>query len=706
MIEVKELCKAYKNKKSGDLKVLKNISLTLPSRGMVFILGKSGCGKSTFLNVLGGLDGFDCGDIVFDGKSMKNFTAKDMDNHRNNCVGFVFQENNLLDDYTVSRNIAVALELQGQKQTEERTLSALRDVELEDFAARKCNTLSGGQKQRVAIARAIVKNPKILLCDEPTGSLDSETGTDIFSLLKKIGENTLVVVVSHDRESAEKYGDRVVELKDGVIISDSGKAVAENPKTDYAETSKRSLPAKRVFGLGAGLLIARPVRLCISLLICFIALMCLAFADSMSMYNKADAIIETMKLYNSSHISFTKSIHKDINSSLRNSYSMSEKDFEQLKSAVSCDRLDKVYLLRPGIYSKEYFEEYVEDGIYGSAYYGAIETDEQLIRDYGFNLYGKLPQDYDEVALPLNLFKMFKKLGYRKYSDDYNKNEIEAISDYVDLIGKTLHIKLNNRRSVDFKVTGILNTKLNENMYGDYFYNDKYISWEFSKRMGDIAEYGMHNVLYVVHGFYENVILPDNSEDLIIHNAVAPFKGSKKQLVSSADVENIKFDFDGKESYHTFRINNDATATLYEPDDAMFMITPIFLWASLGMVVISSLFVLYYSSGVVAEKKKDMGILRALGASRADIIKIFVAGNGIFAAAVIAVSTLLSFFAVMTGNKIFSSAMGVPVALISFSFRQFLILAAVAALAIIAGIAIPLIKLLRSKPVDIIAGRK
>ena len=171
-IAVEKLEKIYKEKRGADVRALKGISFNLPDTGMVFILGKSGCGKSTLLNVLGGLDGFDGGDIKVDGKSIKDYKAGELDKYRNDYVGFVFQENNLLEKDSVRRNVSLALDLQSEKDTDGKVDSALESVGLKDFAERKCNRLSGGQKQRVAIARALIKQPKLLLCDEPTGALD------------------------------------------------------------------------------------------------------------------------------------------------------------------------------------------------------------------------------------------------------------------------------------------------------------------------------------------------------------------------------------------------------------------------------------------------------------------------------------------------------------------------------------------------------
>lgn len=225
MIEIHNLKKTFASGKIPEVNALKGVSLTLPETGMVFILGKSGSGKSTLLYLLGGLDSPTDGEIVIDGKSMNTFMEKDFDDYRNEYVGFIFQEYNLLDYYSVGDNVALALELQGKKDNREEVDKALRILELVDeygntLYDRRVNQLSGGQKQRVAIARVLVKNPKLILADEPTGALDSETGELLYTLLKELAKEKLVVVVSHDGESAEKYADCIVKLRDGQIHSE------------------------------------------------------------------------------------------------------------------------------------------------------------------------------------------------------------------------------------------------------------------------------------------------------------------------------------------------------------------------------------------------------------------------------------------------------------------------------------------------------
>lgn len=220
MLETKELVKIYKPKKGVPVKALDKVSLKFPDKGMVFLLGKSGSGKSTLLNVLGGLDSYDGGEIIIKGVSSKNFKQQHFDSYRNTYVGFIFQEYNVLDEFSVGANIALAIELQNRKASDGEINDILKQVDLEGFGARKPNELSGGQKQRVAIARALVKKPQIIMADEPTGALDSNTGRQVFDTLKKLSETKLVIVVSHDREFAEQYADRIIELSDGHVISD------------------------------------------------------------------------------------------------------------------------------------------------------------------------------------------------------------------------------------------------------------------------------------------------------------------------------------------------------------------------------------------------------------------------------------------------------------------------------------------------------
>ena len=219
MIIVKNLTKVYKSKKAKICVALNNVSFSLPSKGLVFVVGKSGSGKSTMLNLLGGLDSLTSGEINVFGNQLNEYSESELYSFRSNIVGFVFQDFHLLDDLTVADNVRLSLRLMAEDD-DERVEKALESVELLEYKDRYPRELSGGQQQRVAIARALVKNPDVIFADEPTGNLDSNTTEQIIKLIKEISKEKLVVVVSHNLFDAYEYADRIIELSEGRIIND------------------------------------------------------------------------------------------------------------------------------------------------------------------------------------------------------------------------------------------------------------------------------------------------------------------------------------------------------------------------------------------------------------------------------------------------------------------------------------------------------
>ena len=222
MLQIKDIHKEYK---TGSLiqKALDGVSLNLRDNEFVAILGPSGSGKTTLLNIIGGLDRYDSGDLIINGVSTKRYKDRDWDSYRNHTIGFVFQSYNLIPHQTVLSNVELALTISGisGKERKQRALDALDKVGLREQAHKKPNQMSGGQMQRVAIARALVNDPDILLADEPTGALDTETSIQVMNLLKEVAKDRLVVMVTHNPELAEEYATRIVKVKDGHIIGDS-----------------------------------------------------------------------------------------------------------------------------------------------------------------------------------------------------------------------------------------------------------------------------------------------------------------------------------------------------------------------------------------------------------------------------------------------------------------------------------------------------
>ena len=241
MLELKNINKSYK---TGDFvqHALNDVSLKFRKCEFVAILGSSGSGKTTLLNILGGLDRYDSGDLIINNKSTKKFKSVEWDYYRNNCVGFVFQSYNLISHISVLENVEMALILSGYKKKDRRVkaLEALDKVGLKDHAHKKPNQLSGGQMQRVAIARALVNDPEIILADEPTGALDSVTSVQIMDLIKEIAKDKLVIMVTHNPELAKDYATRIIELKDGKILSDS-KPVKDKENSKDKVTIKKTV---------------------------------------------------------------------------------------------------------------------------------------------------------------------------------------------------------------------------------------------------------------------------------------------------------------------------------------------------------------------------------------------------------------------------------------------------------------------------------
>jgi len=245
MLELIKIKKDYKLKDQEPVHALKGISLNFRSHEFVAILGPSGCGKTTLLNITGGLDHYDEGDLVIKGRSTKNFTESDWDTYRNHSIGFVFQSYNLIPHQTIIKNVELALTISGigKEERTRRAKEALDLVGLKGLYKKKPNQLSGGQMQRVSIARALVNNPEIVLADEPTGALDSETSVQVMDIMKDIAKNHLVIMVTHNPELAEKYATRIVKMKDGEILDDSdpydGKdEVFDEPKQGVIEVNK------------------------------------------------------------------------------------------------------------------------------------------------------------------------------------------------------------------------------------------------------------------------------------------------------------------------------------------------------------------------------------------------------------------------------------------------------------------------------------
>ena len=291
MIELVNVTKTYKAKKTKDTLGLDNVSFKIPSTGLYFITGESGSGKSTLLNVLGGLDKIDSGHIKVDNIEVSSLSKKDLVKYRNTCVGFIFQDYNLFLEYNVYDNVKLALELSNQSNLN-KVDEVLKAVGLEELKLRKINELSGGQRQRVAIARALVKNPDIILADEPTGNLDSATSRQIMLLLKAISTKKCVIVVTHDKTLASEFGSGLITMQDGKVINDTIVML----KNDTKDINLRSADFKSKYALKFTLhnIKMKPLKFILTTILTSFSLVCVCLMFTLVFFNENEFSLEKL----------------------------------------------------------------------------------------------------------------------------------------------------------------------------------------------------------------------------------------------------------------------------------------------------------------------------------------------------------------------------------------------------------------------------
>ena len=449
MLEIKSVTKIYETE-GFTQKALDNTSVSFREHEFASILGPSGSGKTTFLNIIGGLDHYTSGDLIINGVSTKKFKDSDWDSYRNHRVGFVFQNYNLISHQSVLSNVRLALTLSGisKKEAIEKAKQALNDVGLEKHIYKKPNQLSGGQMQRVAIARALVNNPDIILADEPTGALDSETSVQIMEILKNISKTKLVIMVTHNPELAEKYSSRIINLKDGKIISDTN-PYKEKKEKNNQKYSKISMSFLTALSLSFNNLMTKKARTVLTSLAGSIGIIGIALilAVSTGFQNYVDSIQEdTLSSYplgimqESADITGvllamqTKSsgnqndnlVHeeqymtnmlanikandlKSFKSYLVTNYDKVKDDLREVKYSYSVEPLiytysnDKLMKLNPSnLFSSIYSTNMMGSFSSMTSIYSSMIEDKEILNEQYDILAGKWPEKYDEMIIVLS----------------------------------------------------------------------------------------------------------------------------------------------------------------------------------------------------------------------------------------------------------------------------------------------------------------
>lgn len=454
MIRLENVTKTYKMAKDNTVYALNNVSLTLPDKGLVFITGISGSGKSTLLNILGLLDKPNSGNIYIEDKNTKSFNAKATDYYRNTYVGFIFQEYNLLSNLNVSKNIELALNLQHKKISPEEIKKVLERVGLTALEKRKINELSGGQKQRVAIARAIIKNPHIILADEPTGNLDTENSKQIFDLLKEISKERLVVVVTHDLDSAKLYADRLIEMKDGKISSDN--EIEPKPQTPQSlKFIKSRLSFFKSLSLSFSTLRKKKLKLAVMILLLTVSFTLFGFSYLLTKFDINKTHAKTLIEQHESRIEITKKIKGKNYTTSSPAITFTKDELQNIDSKLKKDTI-KVSKAVENNWYLEFERANLNEDDKAYAYYEPYPTtllflecnDKEL---NNLKLLGKVPTEPHEVIISKTLADYILKDGLTIKELDKKGNLVET-----PYLPKTYEELITEQKKIAFGTTYLI----------------------------------------------------------------------------------------------------------------------------------------------------------------------------------------------------------------------------------------------------------
>ena len=678
MLKLENITKIYEGKNFKQI-ALNDVTLAFRNNEFVSILGPSGSGKTTLLNIIGGLDKYTYGNLIIDGVSTRKYKERDWNNYRSKKVGFIFQSYNLINHQTVLSNVLLSLNIAGKPKKESIKLAkkVLKDVGLENYIKKKPKELSGGQMQRVAIARALVTNPDIILCDEPTGALDSQTSIQIMELLKEISKEKLVIMVTHNVTLANKYSDRVIALNDGVITYDTSPYEVENYSLKKIKNKRKTMNKFTSLSLSFNNLLTKKSRTLLTSFAGSIGIIGIALVLSLSKgtqkyINKIEkntfskypiSIMESYIDYqnmfdkekesckNGSICSINDLSNNIVNDNKINSISKFSNILKQNYENINNYTLDinYNYNIDLNIYKDNKMIE--NSSLYFKEFFN---NNSPLLKEYTL-IYGKLPEKYNEIVivtdengkLPLSLmktlfinegidlsktinisyekiidskFKLVSETSYYIYENDtwqYIKNNQDKINDILD-------------KSINLKITGIL--KLNKDAVisesGFIGYSKKLINYLNDEvNSSNIKKSILENkdINPLINNLYDENMTYETLLDSISINDKNPIKIDiyPKDYKSKEKIESIIKKYNEENSNDKVYYTDYLKVFLNSITSLIKMITYV-LTAFIGVsLIVSSIMISIITYISVLERTKEIGILRSLGASKKNIKNIF-----------------------------------------------------------------------------------
>ncbi len=576
MIELKNVCKEYKAKNRVVTKALNNINIKLPSSGLVFVLGKSGSGKSTLLNLIGCMDKVTSGNILINDKDISKLSESKLNDYRNSCFGFIFQEHNLIEKFSVYDNLKLPCALKKLKYKKDDYDKILNSVSLDNLGYRRVNELSGGQKTRVSIARALIKNPNVILADEPTGNLDSTNSIQIFEILKNISKDRLVIVVTHDTEYAYKYGDRVIEIEDGNITKDNivNQINEDNKEIKIVKSRLSFVDAIKFSSLN---LRRKTIRLIVISIIISVTLTLFGYSYLMSDIDIINTHVKTMIDNNETEMTLVKKISGKNLSDINPALSISDEDIKYIRNNIT-NNIELTYRL---VLDNEFMKleknmdfENPNLELSYNAYYNHTYTESTFIEKSkesleNLKLIGSAPTGNNDIAIYKVLADYLLINGTIILDSDSKGNLIQKTwypKDYNDLVNSHKKILLTNgnfRNSKKYYVliTGIIDEDLSKFEVLKTIdrtkakHEQKTLLDEFSNKYMPLL-----NLRIVSDSFYKdtimdkNYILDNNLYDLTYtYNNEKYYTSFSSSLISSVEM-NI---YDGKKTRKISDIKED-----------------------------------------------------------------------------------------------------------------------------------------------------
>ena len=688
------LKKIYNN--SVENTVLSNINIDFDTSGLIFISGKSGSGKTTLLNLIGGLDKPTEGSIINNGIDITRLSNTELNKYRNN-IGFIFQDYNLLEELTVYENITLALKASKINYSEKMLESSFKKIDLDfnEYKNKKIFHCSGGEKQRIAILRAILKESKIVLCDEPTGSLDSRNSEIIFKLLKELSKNKLIIVVSHDETMAQKYGDRIIYLSDGIISSDILKHKCSNsPNNDFV-FNKGKTPIKHMINIGISNYKKHPLRL-LFMFISLIISMCFCLLSlNLSLINQKETEINYIN-NNEFNVVKIEKIHKkldeyntiknlNIDSLFVKQYTKEQRiistiDYEiisSLSNDFSIAFVEKAVTILSenfnSIYEIDQLKTNINNDVLASPS-GFSYVDFEKMKTF-INITGEYPLTNDEILISDSYFNLFKKYGYK----DINSNTKIDINSYNDLIGKEIILRSGRNDIIERKIVGI--------------YNQTDIKTIFFDDTNCIHDY-YNSIITTADTFNESLI----ENDLVSIYIVSPSKETLKNIINlNYQLKNANID-----SYDAYTIIDIVNS--FKKIESTFYISSIFkglfLIISTIFLLISILTIGNSYSLFIDHQKKQIGILQALGISNGGINLIYIAISSVFSIATTFFSCIITAIAIPAINSYLVPNLNIKI--LTFDLVSIFIALIFVTITFIFSLIRPLIKLNKKKPIEII----